>query len=97
MRIKFTVDDGTAVVSGVMNKDITEKILGKTLEECKKMDENALAEEMNNLLFARRINITGNALGDSYGTTLIVKDMEFVDINIKEESAKFTQELEELQ
>lgn len=97
LRIKLVVDDGTAAVSSVMNKDLTEKILGKTLDECKKIEENVLFEEMNNLLFAHRINLKGNALSDSFGTTLIAKDAEFVDIDIKKESAKLFQELEELQ
>ena len=66
------VDDGTAAVNGIINKEITEKILGKTLEECKNMAESTLSENMKKLLFAQRINLKGNALGDSFGTTIIV-------------------------
>jgi replication factor A1 len=97
LRIKFIVDDGSAAISGIMNKEITEKIIGKTLEECKKMEENTLLGEINNLLFAHKIKLKGNALGDSFGTTLIVNDVEFVDVDIKEETAKLSKELEELE
>ena len=97
LRIKLVVDDGTAALSSILNREITEKILGNTLEECKNMDENVLDEKMEKLLFAHRINLKGNALGDSFGTTIIVKDIEFIDIDIKEESGKLYQELERLQ
>jgi replication factor A1 len=97
LRIKLVVDDGTAALSSILNREITEEILGNTLEECKNMDENVLYEKMEKLLFAHRINLKGNALGDSFGTTIIAKNIEFTDINLKEESAKISQELERLQ
>jgi len=102
IRIKLVVDDGTGSVNGIINREITEKLLGKTLEECKKIvekskDENVLVDEMNNMLFARRVNMRGNALGDEFGTTVIVKNAQLVDVDIKEESARLSQELEGLQ
>jgi len=97
LRIKLVVDDGTAAVSSIINKELTEEILGKTLEECKNMGDNVLDVKMRKLLFAHRVNLKGNALGDSFGTTIIAKDIKFIDIDIKEESAKLSQELERLQ
>jgi len=102
IRIKLVVDDGTGSVNGIISREITEKLLGKTLEECKKIvekskDENVLADEINNMLFARRINMRGNALGDEFGTTIIAKNAQLVDVDIKEESARLSQELEGLQ
>ena len=58
---------------------------------------NRRREEINKLLFAKRIKLQGNALGDSFGTTLITKDAQLVDVNVKDEAAKLNQELEELQ
>ena len=37
LRIKLIVDDGTGVVSGIFDKSLTEKILGKTYDELKKI------------------------------------------------------------
>jgi ssDNA-binding replication factor A large subunit len=84
-----------------MGKEITEKLLGKTLEECKKImesskDGNALLDKMNSILFARRINMHGNALGDEFGTTLIAKDSQLIDVDIKSEAENLIQKLEEL-
>ena len=102
IRIKLVVDDGTGSVNGIMGKEITEKLLGKTLDECKKLvekskDENVLINEMNNLLFAQKINMQGNALGDEFGTTVIAKNAQLVDVDIKEETARLSQELEGMQ
>jgi len=99
IRTKIVVDDGTGCVNSIMGREITEKLLGKTLEECKKMaekskDGNALADMMNSLLFAHRINIQGNALGDEFGTTVIAKKAKVVDVDIKETAERLSQELE---
>ncbi len=96
LRIKMVVDDGTGAITGVLNQKLTEKILGKTLEECKKMNDDDLINEMNKQLFARRINMKGNALGDNFGTTFIPKDAELIDVKVKEEAEKLSEELEDL-
>jgi hypothetical protein len=84
-----------------LGKELTEKLIGKTLEECKKTvekskNDNDLINLMNSLLFAHRIILKGNALGDSFGTTVIANNAKLIDININEESAKLSKELEDL-
>ncbi len=97
LRIKIVVDDGLGNVNGVLNRELTEKLLGKTLEECRKMKEDDLLDEMNNLLFTKRIILRGNALGDEFGTTFVPKDAELVDIDIKAEAEKLSEGLEGFQ
>jgi replication factor A1 len=96
LRLKLVIDDGTGSVNSVLNKDLSEKILGKTLDECKKIDENELFNEMNKTIFARRVSIRGNALGDEFGTSIIAKEVKLVDIDIKEEAEILYKELETL-
>ena len=100
LRIKLVVDDGTGVVSGILDKVTTEKLLGKTYDELKKMSEKegneSLVEDMNILLFAHRISLRGNALGDEFGITIITKDAKLTDIDVDAESEKIIKELEEL-
>jgi hypothetical protein len=62
----------------------------------KSKDGHALADMMRSLLFARRINIQGNALGDEFGTTIIAKKAKVVDVDIKEEAERLSSELEEI-
>ena len=102
IRIKLVVDDGTGAVSAIIGRKLTEKLLGKTLEECEKLienskDENALVDEMNKLLFTHRINVQGNALGDNFGTTIIAKEAKLVDVDIDSETKKLSHDLEEIQ
>ena len=96
LRIKIVVDDGTGAVSAVLNREITENLLGKTLEECKGIDEKILLDEINLMLFANKINMQGNALGDEFGTSFIAKKAELVEIDINKEAEKLSQELEDL-
>ncbi len=39
LRLKLIIDDGTGAVSCVLNKELTEKILSKTLDDIKKMNQ----------------------------------------------------------
>jgi len=96
LRLKLIVDDGTGSVSSVLNRELTEKLLGKTLEECKKMNEGDLLTKLNKTLFGRTIGMRGNALGDDFGTSLIAKDAELVNINVNKDAEKLSQELEDL-
>lgn len=99
LRTKIVIDDGTGSVNSILGREISEKLLGKTLDECKKIVEkskkdNELIDMMNSLFFARRIKLQGNALGDSFGTTIIAKNAMLVKVDVKEDSAKLSQDLE---
>lgn len=101
LRMKLVIDDGTGTVGGIIGKDVTERLLGKKLVDLKKIVEkadggNRIVEDMNEVLFARRIFLRGNALGDEFGTTVIAKDAGFVDFNVEAESDRLFQELEDL-
>ena len=96
LRLKIIIDDGTGSISSVLNKELTEKLIGKTLDECKKIDESELIEDINKMLFARKINLKGNALGDEFGTSLIARDVELVNVDIGAEAERLAQDLEEL-
>lgn len=96
LRVKLVVDDGTGSISSVLNRELTEKLIGKTLEECKKIDQDTLLENINKKLFAHRISLQGNALGDEFGTSLIARNAKLVDYDLKEEAEKLAEELEDL-
>ena len=95
-RVKLVVDDGTGSITSSLNKELSENLLGKTLEEYKKMDELTMIEDINKKLFAHRIVLQGNALGDEFGTSLIARNAKIIDFEIGDEADKLYQELEEL-
>ena len=96
LRIKLVIDDGTGAVSSVLNKDLSEKLIGMNLEECKKLDETELMDKIIKKIFTQNIIIQGNALGDEYGTSIIAKNVETVEINLEEEAEKIMNSLEDL-
>jgi replication factor A1 len=94
MRMKLVIDDGTGSVSAILGKELTEKLLGKTMTDS--ANDEGLVEEMNTLLFGHRISLQGNALGDEYGITLIARDAKRADFNVAAEAERLSAELEEL-
>jgi replication factor A1 len=92
--MKLVIDDGTGSVGAILGKELTEKLLGKTMPESS--SDDGLVEEMNTLLFGHRINLQGNALGDQFGVTVIARDAKRADFNIAAEAERLSQELEEL-
>lgn len=95
-RIKAIIDDGTGAISTILNKEISEKILNKTLKDYKKMNQENILNEIIKKLFTQIVIIKGNALSDDFGLTFIAKDVDIIDIDIKQKSETILQELEEL-
>lgn len=98
LRTKAVVDDGTGALSILFGREITEKILGKNIEECKKtaqekMSTDAIAEELTDKLLTRNMEVNGYTLKDDYGITLVASDAEFLKKNAKEEAEKMLGEL----
>jgi hypothetical protein len=92
--MKLIIDDGTGSVNAILGKEGTEKLLGKTINDSS--NDDGLVEEMNSVLFGHRISLQGNALGDQFGVTLIVRDVKHADFNVAAEAERLSQELEEL-
>ena len=96
LRLKLIIDDGTGSVSSILNKELSEKLLGKSLEECKKTNEDDLENMINKTLFTQTISVRGNALGDDFGTSIIAKEAKLVNIDVQDEAEKLSHELEDL-
>jgi len=96
MRLKLVVDDGTGAVSSVVNREISEKILGISMDDAKKLKEDELQEEIEKKLFAKKVSLRGNALGDDFGTSIIASNVDFVEVNVPEEAEKLVNSLEDL-
>jgi replication factor A1 len=95
-RLKLVVDDGTGAIGCILNREISEKILGLKFTEAEKMKPEELSDEIHKRLFAKRVFLRGNALGDDFGTSVIANDAGFIDIDISKEAEKLTSELEGL-
>lgn len=99
LRIKAVLDDGTGALTAVMGRDITEKLLGKDVEECRRiakeaMDQSVIRDELKNLLMATPIRISGDATLDDFGIMLISKDAHLLSIDVQAEARAMLEELE---
>jgi len=84
LRVKAVIDDGTGSATAVINRDITEKILGMNLDECtalaqERMDTEIIFDNLEEKLLAMPSRLRGNVLSDDYGLTVIVSTFEFAE------------------
>ncbi|MCK5414509.1 MAG: hypothetical protein KAJ35_03915 [Thermoplasmata archaeon] len=91
LRVKGVVDDGTGSLSVIMNREITEELLGKSLEECKTLaqetfDPEVVRDLLVDRLVARPVKVTGNVVSDDFGLMMIVRDVSDVKVDVKGEA-----------
>ncbi|MEA2054400.1 MAG: hypothetical protein U9O96_04705 [Candidatus Thermoplasmatota archaeon] len=100
LRIKAVIDDGTGAVNAIFGRDATEKLIEKNLQDYEKMTEKsgeeAVEKDMEDLLIAHPVHVTGNALSDDYGVTVIVQNAEVIHPEIKEEGEELLAKVEAL-
>ncbi|UCE36318.1 MAG: hypothetical protein JSW00_12380 [Thermoplasmata archaeon] len=99
LRIKAVLDDGTGALTAVLGRDITEKLIGKDVKECreiakKAMDQSVIADDLKDLLIATPIRISGDASFDDFGIMLIAKDAQMMSIDVQKEAKTMLDELE---
>ena len=95
-RVKIVVDDGTGTVNGLLGQEPIKELLGKTLDDWTKLaakDTALVMMELFDHLFAHRVTLQGNALGDQFGTTIIVKKASRADLDVSKEAEKLREEL----
>ncbi len=83
LRIKAVVDDGTAVLSAIIKKDLTEKLIGVTLsavlEEARDtMSTDSVEHHIEEVLLAKPIQLRGTVTSDEYGLMMIVNDASLI-------------------
>ncbi|HUV79686.1 MAG TPA: hypothetical protein VMW40_02505 [Candidatus Bathyarchaeia archaeon] len=75
LRIKARFDDGKERCTLIFKKEMTEKSVGITLEEARKLGEAATLERIKNTLVGKNIEIEGVKLN---GGNFLVKDIRVV-------------------
>jgi replication factor A1 len=98
LRVKAIIDDGTGALTAILDKSITERILGKSLEECKKlaqekMDYDIIKDELTNLLVAKPIRVRGNVTSDEFGLMTVGATATLIERDVKHEAEKMLEDL----
>lgn len=99
LRIKVVVDDGTAAITAVMKKEVTEKLTGITLKEAldearETMDPEAVGHRFEDKLLARPIELRGNVISDDYGLSMNVSEAKLIVPDVKSEAEALLSKIE---
>jgi replication factor A1 len=99
LRIKAILDDGTGSLNALFNRELTEQILGMTLDECKKTAEEAMnytliEQKIINRIIAHPFQATGDAFSDEFGLTFLVHTVDMLSVNIQKEAHELLKELD---
>ena len=91
LRVKGVVDDGTGSLSVIINRELTEGLLERSLEECKALAQEAFDPEvvrdlLVDRLVAKPVKVTGNVVSDDFGLMMIVRDVSDVRVDVKGEA-----------
>ena len=81
LRIKMIFDDGSGSCTAYLNREITEKVLGRNLDSCLEfVKENfgpeALVEEIEDALLLKPLKLRGFARSDEYGLSFFARSCE---------------------
>ncbi len=100
LRVKAVIDDGSAALTAILGKDITEGLLDKSLEKCMEIAKEAMShevirDELADLLVAQPVELRGNVTSDDYGLMMISESAEILEIDVQEEAQKLLSDLEE--
>jgi len=99
LRIKAVVDDGTGAVSVVMGRELTERLMDVTLEDCMERAKEAMNYEVvkdmiEDELTLKVLEVTGNITSDAYGLSMIASDASPVVPDVKDDAERLLVDLE---
>ena len=91
LRIKAVIDDGTGAVDVIINREISEKLLEKTLNEYitiarEAMDYEVIYDDIVNKLLTANIFVRGYSLSSDFIVTVNVEDAELMQYDIQREA-----------
>jgi ssDNA-binding replication factor A large subunit len=99
LRVKAVLDDGSGALTAVFNRDLTEALLDKTMDQAIAMAKEAMStdsvrDELSDLLVAQPIEARGNVTSDEYGLMMIVESAKLLKIDVQAEAREMLEGLE---
>ena len=98
LRIKAILDDGSGAVSVFIGRELTEKLMDTTLDECmskakEAMNFDVVKDMIEEKLTLKVLSTMGNVTADSFGLSMIVKEAELAKHEVRPEAEKLLVEL----
>lgn len=88
LRMKIFIDDGTGAMSAIINRNLTEKLCGYTLDDAIEtsgaIGEASVAKELASKISFKRITLRGNVMSDEYGPSIVASDAELTGNDVQE-------------
>jgi len=100
LRVKAVLDDGSGALTAVFDRELTEALLERTLEQCLTQAREAMSVEVirdaiADVLVAQPIEARGNVTSDEYGLMMIVQEAKILRVDVQEEARAMLGALEE--
>lgn len=100
LRVKAILDDGSGALTVMLGRELTERLLGKTMDQCIEqardaMDQEVVRDELGNLLIAQPVEAQGNVTSDEYGLMMIATEAQLLYVDVQSEARLLLEELEE--
>lgn len=98
LRIKAVVDDGSGALTAILGRNLTEQLLGMTLEQSiaaakEAMSQEVIQDRLADLLVAQPVEVRGNVTGDEYGLMMIVSEARILRVDVEQEAKALLEEL----
>ncbi|MCD6512164.1 MAG: hypothetical protein J7K61_00990 [Thermoplasmata archaeon] len=98
LRIRAIIDDSTGAVDVIFNRDIAEKLLGKSMDDYLKVAEEAMDygivhEEIVDKLLFKTIRVKGDSIQSEFIVSIIAREADIVEIDVKEEAEQLLMEM----
>ncbi|MHB8585971.1 MAG: hypothetical protein ACYDDF_09100 [Thermoplasmatota archaeon] len=82
LRIKSVLDDGWGHLTLFVGKEGTERLIGRSFEDCQRLAKDAMStevieDEIRQKVVGRRLRVRGNATKDDFGLQIIAQDAQF--------------------
>ncbi|MDD4331795.1 MAG: Single-stranded DNA binding protein [Methanosarcinaceae archaeon] len=102
MRIKAILDDGTGTVSVMFNRELSEQIYGKSLEEAEALmysdiSKDAVFEDLRRILTGRVLLIRGNASKTEYGVSFVAEKVWVPEADLAVRAVELLRRLDSLE
>ncbi len=98
LRTKAVIDDGSGALTAILNRELTEELLGKGLEQCiaeakEAMDQEVIKDALADLLIAQPVEARGNVTSDDYGLMMIARLAKILQVDVQREARALLEEL----
>jgi replication factor A1 len=98
LRVKAVLDDGTGAISIVLDRQLTEQVLGLDMDGCiskakEHMRYDIIFEDTIKKLLAKPVRINGSVLSDEFGMMLIANKLEMILPKIRTEAVSLLEQL----